>query len=50
VSFAQLADKKEAACLNELPTSFSLPPEALDRRRAAAGQIIMASPDFQRLA
>ena len=33
----------------ELPTSFSLPPEAVERLRAAAGQIIMASPDFQRL-
>ena len=49
VSFAQLADKEEKAYLNELPTSFSLPPEAVDRLRAAAGQIIMASPDFQRL-
>ncbi|MNT30472.1 hypothetical protein D3C72_1662680 [compost metagenome] len=49
VSFAQLADKAELAYLNELPTSFSLPPEAVDRLRAAAGKIILASPDFQRL-
>ncbi|MGO4328139.1 patatin-like phospholipase family protein [Cupriavidus sp. 2TAF22] len=49
VSFAQLADKEELAYLNELPTSFSLPAEAVDRLRAAAGKIIMTSPDFQRL-
>ncbi|MGH8785356.1 MAG: patatin-like phospholipase family protein [Cupriavidus necator] len=49
VSFAQLTDKAELAYLNELPTSFSIPPEAVDRLRAAAGKIIMASADFQRL-
>lgn len=49
VSFDQLTDKEELAYLNELPTSFSLPAEAVDRLRAAAGKIIMASPDFQRL-
>jgi hypothetical protein len=49
VSFAQLADKEEKAYLDKLPTSSSLPPEAVDRLRAAAGQIIMASPDFRRL-
>jgi len=35
--------------LNQQPTSFVLPPEAVDRLRAAAGTIIMASPEFQRL-
>jgi NTE family protein len=49
VSFATLNDKAEVAYLNELPTSFSLPDEAVDRLRAAAGKAIMASPDFQRL-
>ncbi|MNL05560.1 hypothetical protein D3C87_1261660 [compost metagenome] len=49
VSFARLEDREELAYLNELPTSFSLPPEAVDRLRAAAGKIIMTSPDFQRL-
>lgn len=49
VSFAQLEDKAELAYLNELPTSFSLPAEAVDRLRAAAGKIIMTSPDFRRL-
>jgi NTE family protein len=49
VSFAALKDKAELAYLNELPTSFYLPDEAVDRLRAAAGKAIMASPDFQRL-
>ena len=49
MSFAALADPKERAYLNEQPTSFVLPPEAVDRLRAAAGTIIMASPEFQRL-
>ena len=49
VSFAALKDKAELDDLNELPTSFSLPDEAVDRLRAAAGKAIMASPDFQRL-
>ncbi len=49
VSFAQLADAKERAYLNEQPTSFVLPPEAVDRLRAAAGTIILANPEFQRL-
>ncbi len=49
VSFAALKDKAEMDYLNELPTSFYLPDEAVDRLRAAAGKAIMASPDFQRL-
>ncbi|MBK7592245.1 MAG: patatin-like phospholipase family protein [Betaproteobacteria bacterium] len=49
VSFAALPDAKERAFLNQQPTSFVLTPEAVDRLRAAAGAIIMASPEFQRL-
>jgi NTE family protein len=49
VSFAALADAKEREFLNLQPTSFVLPPEAVDRLRAAAGTIIEASPEFQRL-
>jgi len=49
VSFPALADQAELDYLNRQPTSFVLPPEAVDRLRAAAGTIIMASPDFQRL-
>ena len=49
VSFAALKDKAERAYLNAQPTSFVLPAEAVDRLRAAAGTIILASPEFQRL-
>src|SRR5208283_4264697 len=36
VSFAALDDPAEVAYLNNLPTSFVLPPEAVDRLRSAA--------------
>ena len=49
VSFAALKDKAERDYLNAQPTSFVLPPEAVDRLRAAAGTIILSSPEFQRL-
>ena len=49
VSFPALKDKAEFEYLNNLPTAFVLSPEAVDRLRAAAGTIILSSPDFQRL-
>jgi len=49
VSFAAVKDETERAYLNAQPTSFVLPAEAVDRLRAAAGTIILASPEFQRL-
>jgi len=49
VSFSALKDEAERDYLNELPTSFVLPPEAVDRLRAAAAAIIRDSPDFKRL-
>lgn len=49
VSFARLTDPAEFAYLNDLPTSFVLPPEAVDRLRAAAAKIMLESPDFRRL-
>jgi NTE family protein len=49
VSFPALNDKAERDYLNQQPTSFVLPAEAVDRLRAAAGTIIGASPEFQRL-
>jgi NTE family protein len=48
VSFGALMDETERAYLNELPTSLVLPPEAVDRLRAAAGTIVRQSPDLQR--
>lgn len=49
VSFPALRDKDELAYLNQQPTSFVLPAEAVDRLRAAAGSIIADSPEFKRL-
>jgi NTE family protein len=49
VSFPALKDKAELDYLNQQPTSFALPDEAVDRLRAAAGKIIEASPEFQRV-
>ena len=49
MSFAALKDKAEFEYLNDLPTSFVLPPEAVDRLRAAAKTIILSSPEFRRL-
>jgi NTE family protein len=51
VSFAALkdTDRAEFDYLNAQPTSFVLPPEAVDRLRAAAGKIVADSPQFKRL-
>ena len=49
VSFDNLADPKERAYLMNLPTSFVLPAEDVDRLRAAAGQLLRESQDFQSL-
>ena len=49
VSFPALTDKAELEYLNQLPTTFVLPGEAVDRLRAAAGTIILSSPEFNRL-
>ena len=42
VSFKALQDKSERDYLNQLPTSFALSDEAVDRLRAAAATIILA--------
>jgi NTE family protein len=49
ISFAALKDEAEREYLNNLPTSFVLPPEAVDRLRAAAVTLVRESPDFKRL-
>jgi NTE family protein len=46
ISFQALKDKAERDYLNELPTTFVLSDEAVDRLRAAAAKIILDSPDF----
>ena len=47
VSFKALQDKSERDYLNQLPTSFALPDEAVDRLRAAVRTLILNSPDLQ---
>jgi len=49
VSFQVLGDQKERDYLNQLPTSFALPADAVDRLRAAAKNIILASPELQQV-
>ena len=49
VSFKQIKSEEERFYLNQQPTSFVLTDEAVDRLRASAGKIIMASPEFHRL-
>jgi NTE family protein len=47
IAFDQLADASERDYLRQLPTSFALPPEAVDRLRSAAGVLLRQSSDFQ---
>jgi NTE family protein len=49
VSFKQIKNEEERFYLNQQPTSFALTDEAVDRLRASAGNIIIESPEFQRL-
>jgi NTE family protein len=49
VSFDNMADPKEREYLMNLPTSFVLPAEDVDRLRAAAGHLLRNSQDFQAL-
>ena len=49
VSFDGVPDASERAYLNQLPTSFVLSDEAVDRLRTAAGAALMSSPDFKQL-
>jgi NTE family protein len=48
VSFAHVSDVAEREYLNQLPTSFSLPGEAVDRLRTSAKEILLKSPGFNR--
>jgi len=49
VSFDELPDAAERRYLLNLPTRLSLPPEDIDRLRAAAGQLLRGSAAFQKL-
>jgi NTE family protein len=47
ISFQALKDKSEREYLNQLPTAFALPAEAVDRLRAAAARLVFESPDLR---
>ena len=49
VAFDMLEDKAEYDYLNNLPTTFALPPEAVDRLRAAAKKILYNSPEVKKV-
>jgi NTE family protein len=48
VSFQALKDETERERLNQLPTSFHLPDEAVDRLRSAAAKILLGSTELRR--
>ncbi len=47
VAFEAIRDPKERAYFKNLPTSFVLPPEDIDKLRDVAGQLMRQSPDYQ---
>jgi NTE family protein len=49
ISFEALADPAERDYFMNLPTTFALPPETIDRLRAVAGRLLRESPDYQQL-
>jgi NTE family protein len=49
VGFGELQNEAELSYFNELPTSFQLEPEAVDRLRATARTLLRESPEFQAL-
>ena len=49
VSFDAIADPAERRYFMELPTSFVLPDEAVDRLRAQAGKLLRESAAFRKL-
>lgn len=49
IGFDDLENEEERAYFNALPTSFNLPPEAIDRLREIGARLLRTSPDFQRL-
>ena len=49
VSFDSISDPSERNYFMNLPTSFNLPPEAVDRLRELGGRLLRQSPDYQTL-
>jgi NTE family protein len=49
VKFDRLGDEKERTYFKQLPTSFKLEAEQVDKLREVAHRIMNESPEFQRL-
>jgi len=49
VSFDEITDAQERDYFMNLPTSFVLPAEAVDRLRDIAGRLMRKSPEYQRM-
>ncbi len=49
VDLQSVEDEAEREYLNHIPTTLSLPEEAVDRLRQAARRLLRTNPDFQRL-
>ncbi|MCG6876818.1 MAG: hypothetical protein LJE97_17150 [Betaproteobacteria bacterium] len=49
VAFDAIRDPKERAYFMNLPTSFVLSPEQVDRLREVAGRLMRQSPDYTAL-
>jgi NTE family protein len=49
VSFRDIADPQERRYFENLPTSFVLSPDAVDKLRDIAGRVLRASPAYRRL-
>ena len=47
VSFSAIQDPEERAYFMNLPTSFVLPPEDIDRLREAAGRVLRESKEYK---
>ena len=47
ISFDAIADPKERADFMNLPTSFVLPPEDVDRLREVAGRLLRQSAEYE---
>ena len=47
VSFDEIRDPKERAYFMNLPTSFVLPPEDIDRLREVAGRLLRQSAEYE---
>jgi NTE family protein len=49
VTFDQLTDPAEKTFFQNLPTTLTLPDDAVDRLTAVGGSLLRQSPEFQRL-